>query len=213
MPAFPSALAAGYRMFRDQRLPEDRGRLEQLAEIGQAPLALVICCCDSRAAPEAVFSANAGDLFVVRNVANLVPPYKPDGDLHGTSAAIEFALLGLRVPHVVVLGHSRCGGIKAYLQESYDPEKQSEFITPWMKLIGGAREDAVAKAGNLSETELEQAVGEAAIRRSLQNLRTFPEIDRREKAGRLVLHGAYFDIATGELTVLDPDRDSFTPLG
>ena len=139
---FPRTLADGYRLWRGSHLPEERGRLAQLAALGQAPQALVIGCCDSRVSPETIFSAGLGELFVLRNVANVIPPFRPDGKQHGTSAAIEFALLGLSVPSIVVLGHSQCGGVKAYLNASFDPESRGDFIGPWMDLIEGTKEDA-----------------------------------------------------------------------
>lgn len=205
----PTELIDGYRLYRSGRLTEERRRMAQLANLGQAPLALVVGCCDSRAAPETIFSAAPGELFVVRNVANIVPPYAPDGEFHGTSAAIEFAVLGLHIPDIVVLGHSRCGGIRAYLRAENSPEIRGEFIGRWMDLVAGAREAAVARKHEPGEEGFERAVEEAAIRTSIDNLRTFPAIAEREREGNIALHGAHFDISSGILSVLDRETDSF----
>jgi len=206
---FPKALEDGYRLWREERLPQERGRLAQLAALGQAPLALVIACCDSRVSPETIFSAGPGELFVLRNVANVIPPYRPDGKHHGTSAAIEFALGGLAVPHIVVMGHSQCGGVNAYLNPKFD--KAGEFIGPWMNLIEGAKEDALARNPGLSGRALETAVEEAAIRVSIGNLRTFPEIRRREAEGLITVSGVHLNISNGELRVLDEETGDFLP--
>ncbi|MCA3667517.1 MAG: carbonic anhydrase, partial [Methylobacterium sp.] len=112
---FPTRLMEGYNTFREGRLPRERARFEEMAENGQKPEIMVIACCDSRVSPEVIFDARPGELFVVRNVANLVPPYSPDGELHGTSAALEFAVQALKVRHIVVMGHGRCGGVHSYV--------------------------------------------------------------------------------------------------
>lgn len=205
----PRTLADGYRMWRASALPENRGRLAQLAALGQAPSALIVGCCDSRVSPETIFSAGLGELFVVRNVANVIPPFQPDGKQHGTSAAIEFALRGLSVPHVVVMGHSQCGGVKAYLDASEGT--RGEFIGPWMDLIEGTKEDALSRNPGLKGRALEAAVEEAAIRASIRNLRTFPEVQRREKEGMLTIHGVHLDISNGNLKVLDEETGDFSP--
>src|SRR5919202_1293001 len=134
---FPDRLLAGYRSFREERLPNERERYEALAEKGQSPEIMVIGCCDSRVSPEVIFDASPGELFVVRNVANLVPPYAPDEHYHGTSAALEFAVQGLKVKHIVVLGHARCGGIQAFA-EAAAPLSRGDFIGKWMTMIAPA---------------------------------------------------------------------------
>jgi carbonic anhydrase len=207
---FPRELADGYRLWRGERLPQEKGRLAQLATLGQAPQALIIGCCDSRVSPEAIFSSGPGELFVLRNVASVVPPYKPDGMHHGTSAAIEFAVSGLAVPHIVVLGHSQCGGIHAHLSAK-DASVRGEFIGPWMDLIEGAKDAAVAKDAGLKGRALSTAVEHAAIRLSMRNLRTFPEVQRRESEGLITIHGAHLDISNGELLVLDERTGGFAP--
>lgn len=202
-------LLAGYRQYRQQRYSVHGRRLAQLARLGQAPHAMVIGCCDSRAAPEVIFSADPGDLFVLRNVANVVPPHAPDGELHGTSAAIEFAVLGLMVPEIVVLGHSRCGGISAYLRGAHDETARGEFIGPWMDLIDDVRDLVDLSGRDPADPDTQRLVEEAAIRLSLRNLRTFPAIREREESGRLGLAGAHFDIGSGELRLLDEATGDF----
>ena len=133
----PSRLIDGYASFRSGRLVTEQSRYRDLAEHGQSPEILVIGCCDSRVSPEVIFDARPGELFVVRNVANLVPPYAPDGTYHGVSAALEYAVARLRVKHIVVLGHARCGGIRAFA-ETGDPQGGGEFIGKWMSLIAPA---------------------------------------------------------------------------
>lgn len=204
MAAFPQRLTSGYEIFRQGRLEAERERYATLAEKGQKPEIMVISCCDSRVAPEIIFDAGPGEIFVLRNVANLVPPYAPDTHYHGTSAAVEFALLGLGVKHIVVLGHARCGGIKA-LSENGAALGASDFVGRWMSILEPAREEVhrCGQDGDLEALEL------AGIRQSLENLRTFPFLKERESDGRLTLHGAYFDVATGILRVLGEDGTSF----
>jgi carbonic anhydrase len=205
---FPKNLADGYRLWRDEKLPAEKGRLAQLAALGQAPQALIIGCCDSRVSPETIFSSGPGELFVLRNVANVVPPFRPDGKHHGTSAAIEFAISGLAVPHIVVMGHSQCGGIRAHLSEKTDTA--GDFIGPWMDLIKGAKEEALERDPKLKGKALETAVEEAAIRLSIRSLRTFPEIASREKDGIITISGAHLNISNGELRILDETTGEFT---
>src|SRR5580693_10727870 len=137
MAPFPQQLLDGYQAFTTQRLPTEQTRYRELSERGQSPEVMVIGCCDSRVSPEVIFDAHPGELFVVRNVANLVPPYAPDGAYHGVSAALEFAVQALRVKHIVVLGHARCGGIRAFADEGA-PLSPGDFIGQWMSLIAPA---------------------------------------------------------------------------
>ena len=209
---FPERLISGYRSFLGERFARERSRFAALAETGQAPEVMVIGCCDSRVSPEVIFDASPGELFVVRNVANLVPPYAPDGDYHGTSAALEFAVQALKVKHIVVLGHARCGGIQAFA-DGAAPLSTGDFIGKWMTMIApaaariGGREDAGEDAGEDYLGRLERA----AIGQSLANLMTFPYVAERVAAGQLALHGAYFGVATGVLLVRDPRNGSFAP--
>jgi carbonic anhydrase len=209
MTTFPADLIEGYRRYSDERLPEERRRLAQLARLGQAPRAMVIGCCDSRAAPETVFSTGPGELFVVRNVANIVPPYAPDSAHHSTSAAIEFAVRDLMVPDVVVLGHSLCGGIAAYLKGREKEEIRGEFIGPWIDLLSGSRGEAEETDQAMAREDMQRAVEEVVVRRSLKHLLTFPFVKEKVDAGALALHGAHFGIATGELRILDPRTQRF----
>ncbi|MBV5264690.1 carbonic anhydrase [Pinisolibacter aquiterrae] len=199
---FPDRLLAGYRAFRAGRWQSENARYLHLAEAGQKPEVMIIACCDSRAGPETIFDASPGELFVARNVANLVPPYAPDDDYHGTSAALEFAVMGLRVKHIVVMGHGRCGGIAAALKEAPEPLSPGDFIGKWISLL----EKPVAQCLECGETapaERHRLLERLSIVNSIENLRTFPCISALEASGRIALHGAWFDIALGELHVLD----------
>jgi carbonic anhydrase len=209
MSSFPPHLLNGYRQFKDGRFAEERERYRALAEHGQEPECLVIACCDSRAAPEIIFNALPGEIFVIRNVANIVPPYKPDGEYHATSAALEYAVLQLKVKHIVVLGHGRCGGIKAALDTEAAPLSAGDFIDKWMELLKPAAE-ATAPKEWMTRAERRTALERISIRHSLDNLRTFPKAAELENAGQVTLHGAWFDIATGELWVLDTETGDFS---
>jgi carbonic anhydrase len=206
-PSFPRRLTDGYRAFLDDRFRREQSRYEALAE-GQSPEIMVISCCDSRVSPEVVFDASPGELFVVRNVANLVPPYETGGEYHGTSAALEFAVQALRVKHIVVLGHARCGGIRAFADPSA-PLSPGDFIGRWMNLVAPAAEKAGPRGADLAAYV--QRLELAAIENSLANLMTFPCIHTLVERGRLHLHGAYFGIATGVLMVRDPQTGAFAP--
>ncbi|NJO37221.1 MAG: carbonic anhydrase [Rhizobiales bacterium] len=206
--AFPSALLEGYQAFKEGRFAVEQERYRQLAERGQMPKTLVIACCDSRAAPETIFNAAPGDIFVVRNVANLVPPYEPDGSYHSTSAALEFAVQSLKVEHIVVLGHGRCGGIRAALDPADAPLSPGDFIGKWMQLLETATA-AVVDNTWMTQAERQTALERISIRYTLANLRTFPCIDILEKKHRLALHGAWFDIAEGELWIMNAETGDF----
>ena len=205
---FPDRLSEGYRSFLGQRLPQERSRYQALAESGQKPEIMIVGCCDSRVSPEVIFDAHPGEMFVVRNVANLVPPYEPDEDRHGTSAALEFAVQALKVKHIVVLGHARCGGISAFADHS-EPLSPGDFIGRWMSLIAPAAERLGPPRGDFAEylTKLELA----AIEHSLDNLMTFPCVRILVERGRLQLHGAYFGVATGVLMLRDPATGAYSP--
>ncbi len=212
MTRFPEPLLAGYRSFRRGRYARDRARYRVLAEEGQAPEAMVIGCSDSRAAPETVFDAAPGAIFTVRNVANLVLPYEPGGARDATAAALEFAVQGLEVRHIVVLGHGGCGGIRAALNPGSEPLSPDDFIGRWMKPVATAA-DAMVGDGTLTGAERQTALERASIRRSIANLRTFPRVSVLEERGRLGLHGAWFDIAEGELWTMDPETGDFSRAG
>jgi carbonic anhydrase len=201
----PDRLLEGYRSFLGDRFQREQRRYEELAD-GQAPEIMVISCCDSRVSPEVVFDASPGELFVVRNVANLVPPYETGGEYHGTSAALEFAVQALRVKHIVVLGHARCGGIRAFADPSA-PLSPGDFIGRWMNLVAPAAERVGPRGSDL--TDYAARLELAAIDNSLANLMTFPCIRILVERGKLRLHGAYFGIATGVLMVRDPETGRF----
>lgn len=210
MPEF-KALLEGYRRFRTGAYQEQRRRYDALADKGQNPGVLVIACSDSRVDPTRVFDTEPGQMFVVRNVANLVPPCNRDNSQHSTSAAIEYAVTQLKVHHIVVLGHARCGGIRASLEGTFDdaPMGEGGFIDRWMSLIAPAR-DTIRAAAQLSpDIDACSALELAAIRLSIDNLRTFPFVAEAEAAGTLKLQGALFDIAEGVLKVLNHDTGRF----
>jgi carbonic anhydrase len=192
-------LIEGYRGFRSNAWPERRATYEALARNGQAPDAMVIACSDSRVEPAVIFGAAPGELFIVRNVANLVPPYAPDGASHATSAALEFGVRILRVKHLIVMGHAMCGGITA-LRKGL-PYPVGEFLDPWMRNAQQAMENAYADATVDAQTACELE----AVKLSLSNLLTFPWIRERVSDETLRLHGATFDIRSGELSVLQSD--------
>jgi carbonic anhydrase len=208
MAHFPERLLDGYHAFLEGRYAHEARRYRDLADEGQKPRTMVIACCDSRAAPETIFDCGPGELFVVRNVANLVPPYKPDGEYHGTSAALEFAVQSLKVENIVVLGHGRCGGIAASLDQNAIPLSPGDFIGSWMNLVKPAAE-VISANTLLTASERQRAMERVSIRFSLQNLRTFPCVSILEGKGRLTLHGAWFDISTGELSIMDPESGDF----
>ncbi len=204
----PEKLLSGYRNFIAGRYAGESDRYRTLAYAGQEPETMVIACCDSRAAPETIFDTGPGELFVARNVANLVPPYSPSGSYHATSAALEFAVQSLKVKHIVVMGHGRCGGIKAALDPEAAPLSPGDFIGKWMSLIQPAAE-TVSGNSMLTASERQTALERISIRFSVANLRTFPCVDILEKKGRLSLHGAWFDISTGELWVMNTETGDF----
>ncbi len=230
----PGELLSGYREFVAQRLPIEQARFAELAARGQSPKVLLIGCCDSRVPPEVIFNARPGQLFVVRNVANLVPPYRPDGEMHGTGAALEYAVQALKVEHIVVLGHRNCGGIRAFAERNRKPLSPGDFVGRWVSVLQPAArlmgEEGLAEVG-LDEAACEDVERYAArlevasLRQSLINLRTFPCIRILESRGRIQLHAAHFDVSTGILSWLDPadgrlmpipdnagQRDPFAPL-
>lgn len=205
---FPPRLLEGYRSFVTTLFQNERQRYRQLAAEGQKPEILMIACCDSRAAPELIFDATPGEMFVVRNIANQVPPFHPDGEYHATSSALEYAVQSLKVKHIVVLGHGRCGGISAALDMESKPLSSDDFIGRWMGLLRPAVE-AVTTNALMTQHERQTALERISLRYSLNNLRTFPWIAKREAAGKLQLHAAWFDISFGELWLLDKDSGEF----
>jgi carbonic anhydrase len=208
MASFPTSLLNGYKDFREHRYAQESERYHKLAAAGQSPETMMIACCDSRAAPETIFNSLPGEIFVVRNVANLVPPYAPDGQHHSTSAALEFAVQSLKVKNIVVMGHGRCGGINAALNPSPEPLSPGDFIGKWMELLHPAAE-AIAANKWSTPAERQRMLEFASIRFSVANLRTFPCVQILEKKERLAVHGAWFDISEGELWVMEPESEDF----
>jgi len=208
MHRFPDHLLKGHANFMAGRYAREKDRIRDLATEGQNPSTMIIACCDSRAAPEMIFDAGPGELFVLRNVANLVPTYQPDGGQHGTSAGIEFAVKALGISNIVIMGHGRCGGIKAALAPSQSPLDSGDFIGKWMSMLG----DLPGQLGQnslLTDGERQTALERISIRNSIGNLRTFPYVVELEAAGKLAVHGAWFDISTGELWVMDSESGDF----
>jgi carbonic anhydrase len=212
MTHFPDHLKDRYRRFRFRHFAPHQDHFSDLASHGQSPEVMVVSCSDSRVDPEQIFSALAGELFVVRNVANLVPPYETSGKFHGVSAALEFAVLNLRVKHIVIMGHSGCGGVKACLEHEAARQTEAQFISHWMSMLDGARDRIVRDLSGKPSVEQRAALEREGVKASLENLRTFPFVKGLEDAGRLQLHGAYFDIASGTLDVLHPITGRFVAL-
>jgi carbonic anhydrase len=203
-------LIAGYRRFRSEGWEGQRERWSRLAE-GQSPKIMVIACSDSRVDPSIIFDASPGEIFVVRNIANLVPPFETGGGRHGVSAALEFAVNQLEVEGIIVLGHGQCGGIDAALSRRFEgqPPGEGGFIAHWVDLLDDAR-DSVLASGVDDETA-RRTLEKEAVRVSLTNLRSFAGIAERERAGKLKLHGAWFAVRHGVLELLDEDSGSFVP--
>lgn len=206
---FPKILTDGYTSFLSGRLTEERERYEDLAKNGQHPEVMIIGCGDSRVAPETIFDAHPGEIFVVRNIANLVPPCEPDTEtsFHGTSAAIEFGVNALKVKHIVVLGHARCGGVAAFANKAA-PLTKRDFIGKWMSQIAPVAE-RVGPQGDDKEGWI-QRLEWGVIEYSLENLMTFPAVSEAVDNGELTLHGAYFGVATGLLFIRDPRTGRFS---
>lgn len=205
---FPERLTEGYKAFVAARLPRERERFEELAASGQKPEIMVIGCCDSRVSPEVIFDARPGELFVVRNVANLVPPYESGGEYHGTSAALEFAVQALRVKHIVVLGHGRCGGIRAFADASTTPLSPGDFIGKWINLVTPAA-DAIGPQGDQTLDSYAEKLAFASIGKTIDNLMTFPCVNILQGRGKLQLHGAYFDVFSGRLKIRNRETGQF----
>jgi carbonic anhydrase len=212
MTSFPDLLTDRYRRFRHRHFAPNADQFEDLADRGQNPEVMVVSCCDSRVEPEMIFSALPGELFVVRNVANLVPPYETSGKYHGVSAALEFAALNLRVKHIIVMGHSGCGGIRACIDSDAARQTGAAFISNWMSMLDQPRNKLLQERVGAPARELCGALEREGIKTSLANLRTFPCIQILESKGRIALHGALFDIGSGTLSVLNPTTGSFVAL-
>lgn len=211
MTSLPQKLINGFLRFREQHFERDDGLFQQLVAQGQTPKTLVVACCDSRVDPALVLDCEPGDLFVIRNVANLVPPSEGRVGHHGTSAALEFGVRNLGVEHIIVLGHAHCGGIQA-LVETGGINNPDSFIDDWMHLVESARASVVRDMPDAALQDKVRACEQRAILVSLQNLMTFPWIRERVEKGKLTLHGWYFDIGQGQLLGYNPVSNMFEAL-
>ena len=212
MNLLPDTLADRYRRFKFRHFVPNQDHYEALAHAGQKPEIMVVSCCDSRVDPETIFSALPGEMFVMRNVANLVPPYETSGKYHGVSAALEFAALNLRVKHIVIVGHSGCGGVRACLDRETTRQTEVQFITNWMSMLDDARTKVTTELAGRPASEMLRALEREGIKTSLANLRTFPCIQILEAKGRIALHAAHFDIANGTLSVLNEGTAEFVAI-
>jgi len=193
----PGQLIEGFSRFRERHFARDDALFRDLVEQGQSPKILVVACCDARVDPALVLDCAPGDLFVIRNVANLIPPAENQGHYHGTSAALEFGVRKLNVGHVIVLGHAHCGGIHALLEG--DMQREDAFLSEWMGIADAARERVSRELASADSAMRHRACEQNAILVSLENLMTFSWIRERVEQGALALHGWYFDIERGEL--------------
>ena len=206
----PGRLIEGFARFRQRHYAKDDALFRELVEQGQTPEILVVACCDARVDPALVLDCAPGDLFVIRNVANLVPPAENQGHYHGTSAALEFGVRKLNVGHIIVLGHAHCGGIQALLEGNV--QKEDAFISEWMGIAAAAREQVSREFAGADSAVRQCACEQQAILVSLGNLMTFPWVRERVEQGTLTLHGWYFDIERGELLGYDAAARQFEVL-
>lgn len=200
----------GFQRFQLKYFSGEKALYDRLSN-GQNPSTLLIGCCDSRVDPALLLDCDPGDIFVIRNVANLVPPCNETGHQHGVSAAIQFAVEALKVERIIVMGHEKCGGIRALMQ-GYKPSRQVDFIERWMKIVEPVKQQIVQQLANCSQETQNHACELGAIIMSLNNLRTFPWVIEREKEGKLALHGWYFDMTNGSLLAYSDRSDSFLPM-
>lgn len=208
----PAYLVSRYQGWKATTYQANRAWYRRLASIGQHPRAMVISCCDSRVHVTSIFGADEGEFFIHRNIAGLVPPYNPDGEMHGTSAAVEYAVTSLGVAHIVVLGHSNCGGVKGChdMCSGHAPqlEMKSSFVGRWMDIL----RPGYARVESLPEGERTRALEHQAVLISLENLMTFPFIRDEVEAETLTLHGLWTDIGEGGLEQYDPEKGGFVPV-
>ena len=206
----PQELIEGFKRFRERALTGDNAQFQNLVELGQAPSTLVVACCDSRVDPALILDCSPGDLFVIRNVANLVPPAENQGHYHGTSAALEFGVRNLKVQHIVVLGHAQCGGIHALLERAVS--RDESFIAEWMDIADAARQHVEREHADADSKTRHRICEQRAILVSLENLMTFSWIRERVERGELALHGWYFDIEGGRLLGYNQQTRQFETL-
>lgn len=203
-------LLEGYWRFRKTRFVAAQEVYRKLGRQGQSPEVLFIACCDSRVDPGTIFDTGPGELFVIRNVANLVPPWAPDGRHHGTSAAIEFAVRNLKVREIVIMGHAQCGGAAALLNDFHEQPGASDFIGSWISLAQEAKQRMLAR--QVSRDDWQREMEYEIVRHSLRNLMGFSWVREKVEAGELRLHGWHFGITHGRLAILDPATDEFRVL-
>lgn len=204
-------LVRGYERFKEKYFSGKCDLYSNLVSEGQQPKVLIVGCCDSRVDPSIVFDCSPGDIFMIRNVANIVPPCEHDGHYHGTSAALQFGVCSLGIQDIVVLGHSHCGGIQALMKEKPKPDPY-DFVSEWMSIADEARETVLATHSNKNFKEQAHACEKEGILVSLKNLRSFPWVTEREKKGSLSLHGWHFNLESGIIKAYDPQKKSFTEL-
>ncbi|MBX4335947.1 carbonic anhydrase [Bartonella raoultii] len=211
MTLLPERLLNGYKSFIKNHFLHKTAHYQQLALKGQKPEVLVIACCDSRAVPETIFDAKPGEIFTLRNVANLVPPFSPDNQHHATSAALEYAVQLLKVKHIVVFGHAHCGGVSTALEWGHKSLESHDFIGPWINLLTFAAK-TVMDNKSLTLSEQHTALEQLSIYHSLKNLETFPWIKARIEQNLLTLHGVWFDISSGALWSMEQKTGRFIPI-
>jgi carbonic anhydrase len=209
MPKTIEALLEGYQKFRKKYFKDEKSHFEDLVRLGQRPKVLMIACSDSRVDPAIVMDCQPGDLFVIRNVANLVPPYEDDGSYHGTSAALQFGICSLEIHHVILFGHTQCGGIQALLEQTPETCAQKGFIAKWMELAKPAYEAVSEYHSHKSLKEKTTLCGQYSLINSLRNLETFPWIKERVEKGTLFLHAWNFDIERGILEIFSKEENCF----
>ncbi len=203
----PDFLIDRYIDWKNNSFKENKQLYEKLVADGQKPKAMVISCCDSRVNISSIFGANIGDFFIHRNIANLVPPYNPNKDYHGTSAAVEYAIKNLKVPHIIILGHSNCGGIDyGYNSCSGHIKSNYEFIDQWIEILKPAFENVQSIKTKEDKINL---LEKESIKNSIKNLVEFPFVNESIKNGKLNVHGLWFDILTGKLMNLNFKKNKF----
>jgi carbonic anhydrase len=208
----PQALVSGFHRFRELYYEKDPALFRDELMHGQNPKVAVVACSDSRVDPAIILQTEPGDIFTVRNVAALVPPCEHDGHYHGTSAALEYAVTVLKVEHVIIIGHSHCGGVAAMVRKQEEGACSGGFVATWTDLLREARDRALSQEPTLAGEDLVRASERQAVQLSLDNLRTFPFVHEAETEGRLTLHGWYLDIVSGELLAWDDGSGQFVPL-
>ncbi|MCW8915210.1 MAG: carbonic anhydrase [Magnetovibrio sp.] len=204
-------LVSGFKTFHERFFEENKELYQRLVTEGQSPKALVIACADSRVDPAIMLQADPGDIFSIRNVANVVPPYQEGGDVsyHGTSTAIEFAINGLGIKNIVVCGHAHCAGVKAMVSGQEGSPVGGQFVPQWTSIINKGYELAKQKNPGAEGAELDRCCERQSVLVSLENLMTFPFVKEKVDAGELEIHGWYLDIAQGELSRYNPNTDKF----